>query len=271
MIRPWQNSDLNAICRLWQTCFGDDAAFVLDFIRHFSPYGLVYDEHGTPVAQLFLLPVECFTQNRWQHVWYVYACATNPAYRRRGLMRALLNAAYTQMADYNVVGLVLVPASNHLFDYYAQCDFQLFSVMQTDTFTSRPCNEIEFTNLTIHQIEELRNHFYGNSCIRLSTTYLQFAIQMAQVENGGLITFVLDGCKGYALCRATENGIQVEEWVCTASNATQRIADLCGTYFNVPVVQVCSAAHHDTPTARPFAMIRGLHADPTSYFNLALD
>ena len=82
-----QPEDLDALKALWLACFGGPAEY-LDFYysRRFVPGDtLVWREEGRPVSMMTLMRV----RRGGEDGVYIYAVATLPEYRGRGLMRRL--------------------------------------------------------------------------------------------------------------------------------------------------------------------------------------
>lgn len=128
------------ILDLWHRVFGDEAAYIRFFLQNCRQkrcVGAFAD--GKLVSMLFLL--DC-TYNG-QSGAYVYAVATDSAYRKQGFMQKCID--YSQALDYDF--LCLVPAEAYLFDVYAKFGFQpLLFGMQTPCVlpaVCQPCTQAE--------------------------------------------------------------------------------------------------------------------------------
>ncbi len=106
------------IVNLWRETFGDDEDFVRYFLRyHDADDGAVYMalEGDELCAMFFTFDVtvgELYGS-------YVYAAATAPSYRGRGLFSALLE----RLEDFGGDFVTLIPASDELYDFYARRGF----------------------------------------------------------------------------------------------------------------------------------------------------
>lgn len=110
--------------RLWQTVFRDDDAFLDTFFAKYYHRDrlLCTLQDGQPVAVLYMLPV-ADTERTERRLAYIYAVATDPAHRRRGLMTLLLErlSLHLGAADYDAA--VLLPARAELRPFYARAGF----------------------------------------------------------------------------------------------------------------------------------------------------
>lgn len=126
MIEVATAKDSHAVQRIWKTCFGDGDAYIRFFVKTHLSAGrcLVNKENGKPVSMLFLLPSRCFYRGEQRAVQYIYAAATLPLYRRRGLMEALLAYAHDLAVEKGLLFTCLKPASEPLYRYYGKRGYQ---------------------------------------------------------------------------------------------------------------------------------------------------
>ena len=87
--------DRAALMRLWKRVFGDPDDYLSLFFTHrFVPGQTLVaraSPHAEPAAMLFLLPIVlCSATARWEGR-YIYAVATDPDFRSRGLSSLLLS------------------------------------------------------------------------------------------------------------------------------------------------------------------------------------
>ncbi|AVQ96095.1 GNAT family N-acetyltransferase [Ethanoligenens harbinense] len=117
--------DRRDVQKIWKTCFGDADAYIRFFIKTHLPAGrcLVSKEGGRAVAMLFLLPSRCFYGGEGRAVQYVYAAATLPEFRRRGLMEGLLAYAHETAVAQGMLFTCLKPASEALYRYYGKLGY----------------------------------------------------------------------------------------------------------------------------------------------------
>ncbi|MDR1464125.1 MAG: GNAT family N-acetyltransferase [Oscillospiraceae bacterium] len=127
MISFLEETDAPQILSLWQTCFGDDEAYIQFFLAHAFPLcrGIAAREEGRVVSMLFLLPGSLTQGETNLPAAYVYAVCTDPLFRSRGLAAGLIRFARDHAKDLgNVEALCLLPAEEGLYDYYARLGFR---------------------------------------------------------------------------------------------------------------------------------------------------
>lgn len=74
------------------------------------------------VSQLFLIESEIILDKTYP-IYYLYAAATKHEYRGLGFMHLLIEYAKEITVKNNKYGIVLKPANNELFTFYASCGF----------------------------------------------------------------------------------------------------------------------------------------------------
>ncbi|MEG1436657.1 MAG: GNAT family N-acetyltransferase [Oscillospiraceae bacterium] len=139
-------NDYEDIAKVWRISFSDTDSYIKQFWdAMFKPENtLVYRVEGVAVAMYFSLEAQTVIKGRCYSTYYLYAAATLPKYRGRGYMAQLIEKGIEVAQERKVDFIVLVPAEDYLFDYYAKFGFatkfnkksvtltrkQLFSVMQ---------------------------------------------------------------------------------------------------------------------------------------------
>lgn len=115
-----------AFRRLWQQVFGDEEAWIDRFFA--SIPGLVSwgaFESGALVSAFHLIPCRLMGQAQKLRGYYLYAAATDPAFRSRGLMASLLQKAAKACQEEDFDFLCLFPAEESLYAYYARSGFRV--------------------------------------------------------------------------------------------------------------------------------------------------
>lgn len=113
--------DGEQIKKIWETCFGDDEDYISFYLEHRMTEDnmLVIYEDGKAVSMASFLPAEYLYEGSYQSVRYVYAVATLPQYRGRGLAGKILEYAKSLYGE----PLVLAPAEESLISYYEKLGF----------------------------------------------------------------------------------------------------------------------------------------------------
>ena len=116
------DNDIPGLRRLWKQAFGDTDAYLdLFFGTAFSPArGLCTTDGDTVAAAMYWLDCEY----AGSQIAYLYAVATDKAYRGRGLCRQLTEQAHDILKDRGYAGAILVPAEPELFQMYGKMGYQ---------------------------------------------------------------------------------------------------------------------------------------------------
>lgn len=125
-IRAATAEDLPQMTHIWQVVFGDSDEYIRFFFENRCALSdaLLLTVQDEIVSQLFLLPasVRCGTQSF--SVFYLFAAATLPSHRGCGYMGDLIRAAQQNCRSERVDGIVLLPAEESLYGYYARFGFE---------------------------------------------------------------------------------------------------------------------------------------------------
>jgi len=127
MIRFVTSNDFPQISQIWQTCFGDPEDYIRLFYDHcfLLCRGLAYEENGKLAAMAFLLPGALDFRGESHPATYVYAVATLPEYRGRGVAASLMRRAAELAREEGQAALCLLPGSEDLYTYYAKLGFMI--------------------------------------------------------------------------------------------------------------------------------------------------
>lgn len=110
----------DSLKQLWKTVFGDPDAFIDAFFRvAYSPERCrCIEENGQAISALYWLDCECEDRK----LAYIYAVATDPAHRGKGLASQLLTDTHAQLKASGYSGAVLKPAKG-LFPFYERLGY----------------------------------------------------------------------------------------------------------------------------------------------------
>lgn len=116
---------LTQLHTLWKDVFGDEDGYIDLFFAHAFPesHPFAVIEQGEIRSVLYLLDCRLQAGKRQYNGYYLYAAATKPPYRGKGLMRSLIEEAKSYMHESNKDFIVLVPASEPLYGYYEKFGF----------------------------------------------------------------------------------------------------------------------------------------------------
>lgn len=218
MIRAASRHDIPALKTLFKACFGDTDEFLnLFFSEYFKrTTGMVAIRDKRIVAMLFLCPAKIKSAGRKSPIYYVYACATLPEYRNQGIMNQLLQVSYAYAKQQNAWGLILVPASSDLAEYYSHLGFIPFSYYESVKVKSSGENEAELPvlcTLTYKQIYQIRSRQFGdNMQIQWCRKHIEFSIKLLASEHGGSLGVQWkDGTLDYILYTISRKALYIKE------------------------------------------------------------
>ena len=129
--------DRQALEHIWLSSFPDDtaadvAAFFASGFK--AEQAIVHTVDGQPVSMLFLLPVDIRRPDGGVlPAGYIYAVATLPVFRGRGICSALLQTAHRMALQEGMHATFLRPAQPSLERYYAQRGYRPAFAVQTAT------------------------------------------------------------------------------------------------------------------------------------------
>ena len=107
---------------MWHDIFGDDIVEIDSFlVRHTDAIPLIHKENERVVSMLFVVPLQMWEQS----VAYIYAVATLPEYRGRGIASQLLNEALQLVEQSRKFDCVaLIPSSTESKRLYERLGFE---------------------------------------------------------------------------------------------------------------------------------------------------
>lgn len=115
-----------AMKKIWQACFGDTMDYIdFFFEKCFNPkHALVAYYDYKPVAMLFLLPTTLTIAQKQYQGAYVYAVATKPEYRGKGIMKRMEQKAVEVSKQAGLQFLCLVPQTKSLYKMYEKIGYK---------------------------------------------------------------------------------------------------------------------------------------------------
>jgi GNAT superfamily N-acetyltransferase len=276
--------DLTIIRR---TCFDESDAYIRFYLANrFAPDNtLIYTEQGRGVASLTLLPACVVTPAGRFAAAYVYAVATLPGFRRRGIAAALLAHAEDAMRARGVEAMILAPASDRLVEYYAHAGYRpCFGRTKTPFEPAAMPDAVHGAGVDAAPLHapdylRLRDAAYA-SCgyfVRWDAGALDYALRECEAT-GGMARLLRDGNGEGFFAAYPDRGAVVlkESWLTPRMKACA--ASLLQRHFGYGAhIAAYQPAALSAKAAEPFAMLKCLApealpaAAATPYFGLALD
>lgn len=127
-------TQIPALRSLWKKAFGDTDAFLdLFFSTAYSPrHCRCITVQGQVAAALYWF--DC--QSEEELYAYIYAVATDPAFRGQGLCRILMENTHELLKEQGYAGAILVPGEPGLFDMYEKMGYTDLSGAETLDLTA---------------------------------------------------------------------------------------------------------------------------------------
>lgn len=114
-----------SLVELWKEVFGDSEEYIRLFFKnaYYDSLCFAETEGDRVISAFYLLGCTVKFQDKSYNGHYLYAAATLPEYRGKGLMSKLINEAIDYAGSINSDFIALVPADDGLYDYYGRFGF----------------------------------------------------------------------------------------------------------------------------------------------------
>ncbi len=181
--------------KLWEEIFTEDTPEFLDYyysVKTKENEIYVIEDGDEIVSMLHLNPYEMRIGNQIYQTHYIVAVATKESYRKRGLMRQMLNHAMQVMKDRGEPFTFLMPASEAIYKPFG---FEYIYEQKQGKVKGRPCTD---TNLVMEcagetdckAIADFANQMlkeYDVVTWRDATYYKTLLSELASEEGGMLL------------------------------------------------------------------------------------
>lgn len=126
MIRFAAEKDIPGLREIWHISFGDSKEYIDMFMEHQFENALtvVYEEDSKILSMFFLFRCDFSIRGKNHPSFYLYAAATLPQYRGKGIMGKMLEFSKSYAAEKNFDFIILSPAEKSLYDYYSRFGFE---------------------------------------------------------------------------------------------------------------------------------------------------
>lgn len=126
MIRFADEKDIPGLKEIWHISFGDSKEYIDMFMEHQFKNALtvVYEEDSKILSMFFLFRCDFSIRGKNHPSFYLYAAATLPQYRGKGIMGKMLEFSKSYAAEKNFDFIILSPAEKSLYDYYSRFGFK---------------------------------------------------------------------------------------------------------------------------------------------------
>lgn len=213
-------SDFPQLMAMWRMAFADSDEYIQTFFdtMYKDGHAIVSREEGIAVACAYLLPCQLVINGHLYSTYYLYAATTHPSHRNRGHMSGILRMAEEVAVERGIDFIVLVPAEDYLFNYYAKFGYQVAFYSKIVHFTREELKgralEPDLTDAFSLDLLRIRQECLGfGDYINWGNDGIKYAMY-AHNASSGSIAFTSDG---YAMYNMGKNVVYVRE-MCTLAD-----------------------------------------------------
>ncbi len=125
MIRLATDDDRAVLTDIWKNSFNDDEKTISAFFEKSKGlYTCIIGRYNTePVAAMYIFDCEYKSSDRTCKAAYLYALATLPQHRGRGVMTELIECATVFLKEKGYEFLFLSPSDESIVGFYEKCGF----------------------------------------------------------------------------------------------------------------------------------------------------
>lgn len=197
--------------RLWEEVFTQDTMEFLDYyysVKTLENEIYVMEDGDKIISMLHLNPYEMRVNNQIYKTHYIVAVATDPSYRKRGYMAALLNYTMQVMKDRGEPFTFLMPASEAIYKpfgfefIYTQSRIRVCGMKTEDISLcitkaeAKDCRDIaEFANEFLREYDVVTHR---------DSAYYETLLKECASEKGGILIAKRDGNMVGVLCYAND-------------------------------------------------------------------
>jgi len=283
MIRRATHCDIAALRRLWTEVFNDSSLFLDRFFSSlFEPENCLFiEQNGQVASMLFLLKATASCPGGNCPLYYVYACATHPGFREKGLMGQLLNEA-VKYADEKGINLILIPANEPLFHYYKHFGFTHETALYCCSYspmkrakTALGWERVDVSDITraTAVLQELRTMFLGKkNAVLWPDAHIEVVLEELQTQGGELLLLRSVGSQyqGYALTRSRNGRVEVIE--CASAGSQKEMVASLRCHYNEYETFFTLSSPTQLCTRIPYGLLYTPNSDTQPlYLNLGLE
>lgn len=209
-------SDFAGFAKVCSSVFGDDESYIMKLMSAFpaDSFFAASDESGKTLSVMCLFPARYVCGEFSAEARYLYAVATLPEYRGKGISRSLFAEAARISA---VRHIFTVPASRSLFSFYASQGFESWSRCAVHELVSKTDEPLSYSLVSASEYRLLREEALRNTphmdfspeILCLAGQFLVFApgkLAIMEKKGNGLVFHELIGLSLDEAALYFENG-----------------------------------------------------------------
>ncbi len=276
-LRASEWTDVPRLKELWKLAFGDEDAYIDHFFTHYyAPERmLVLEETGIVQAMTawFDMPVVFADGTTWPCA-YLYAVATHPDRRGKGLAGQLLAFADRWLKERGFACVSTVPARADLHVFFGRNGFKECFTLQQQEYRPQPGTQpAPLEPVSAQQYSVLRERaLTGTDHIAYAAQALEYQAGVCALSGGGMYQVAAHGC---ACVEVAGDKVYVKELL---TQPQEREAALAAIAKAHPARQYWVRSPHTGQAERwEFAMLKWLIPQPkwnkktAPYLGLAFD
>ena len=172
-------NDAEELSSLWTTVFGDESEYPEFFLNNAVAESEIYAarEDGKIVSAFYLVDCTLISRNNRYKGKYLYAAATLPEYRNKGIMSKMITEVSEELKNNGADFICLYPAEKSLYEYYEKLGFvsdfseRIYKMKKEDI---APYLSARYFNGNVSYIN-IREYIPSESFIEFGGGYLDFA------------------------------------------------------------------------------------------------
>lgn len=203
--RIGEAKDAAALKKLWIECFNDSSRGFRTLWKNLRGIARFYVacDGIRPVACLYHIP--CAVSGVQAH--YLYGASTQQDYRRRGIMKRLIDFSLDDASSRGDKFSFLFPANDRLYKYYEKVGYFKNCFRKTAEVTREQLMHIaEYggfcVSMSLNGMDKLRNTQLKGGALKFPREYMKYSISSTK-KNGG---YIVCGGDGYALISQDKYG-----------------------------------------------------------------
>ncbi len=215
------NTEIPYLKEIWKKSFNDEENYIdFYFNRRFKPEEtLVYREDSKPLAMLTMMNVNL----KDKEGIYIYAVATLPQYRGKGICRNLMDEAQRIAIKKGKSFSCLVPQEENLISMYRKMGYDKEIFLYKTTILGEGKEYYKFKRCSFENFSKLRERYLDSFSFSIShpVSELKYVYDEITLNGGNILLFSEDSEEKYVAFNFSYNSIYIKE--CSGSYP-QRVA-----------------------------------------------